>query len=528
MMYTSGEAVRLCHEKGHVTTMHAPKARFFHSSRETALDAVRLQGRHMTAFQPDSTPIFAHPERRYHYFERCSSAGSNRSRATFNGVLENGQERAFTVTPVMPQVIRIQYDAEGCGIEHETPYTVHAGEFTPTPVQLDEDNESFLLNTDGLVLRVNKSPWQMSITDTDGNVRFQQEIWDKGFVLPVTYPTGYSEDSSGRIGVYENFSLAPDEHLFGLGPKYMSVNKRGRRAVMWCADTFGTNTTELSYMSVPFFISSRGYGLLLNHGAKSIFELGSYSALAGSFWVDSPVMDYFLIFGGKPADILSSYAMLTGLPPVPPKWAFGVWMSRCWYLDRATVETVVERMRSLGIPLDVVNIDPAWLKDWPARRRPGCEFEWNTVDFPDPEGFLKELRQKNVRVCLWENPYVPAGTDFYEEGERKGYLVRNPDGTTAEPDHPLCSEMGIIDYTNPKAVEWVKDAHRRLLRQGVAAFKTDYGEGIPENAVFHNGKTGREMHNLFPLLYNRAVFEVVEETHGEAIVFGRSGGAGSH
>ncbi|MBI4833018.1 MAG: DUF4968 domain-containing protein, partial [Candidatus Lindowbacteria bacterium] len=480
----------------------------------------------MPDFQPNSTPIFAHADRAYHCLEACGSAREDGANIVFGGILENGRPMPVTISVIIPNIIRVRYNAAGGSIAHETPFVV-AQKFDPPPFDLREDAQSYSFSAGNMTGRVNKSPWQMSVTDLSGAVLFQQETRDKAFVIPVTYPTGFSEGGDGSIGVYENFSLEPGEHLFGLGPKGMSFDKHGSRAVMWCSDTFGTNTTELSYISVPFFMSSRGYGFFLNNGAKSIFELGSYSAVAGSVWVDSPLMDYFLIFGKTPAEILSGYTWLTGRPPVPPKWAFGLWMSRCWYFERKTIEAVVERMRSLGIPLDVVNIDPAWLKDWPTRRRPGCEFEWNTVDFPDPEGFLRELRRKNVRVCLWENPYVPLDSAFGKEGEQNGYLVKNPDGSVAEPDHPICSDMGLIDYTNPQAVEWVKKAHRRLMRQGVAAFKTDYGEGVPESAVFHDGKTGLEMHNIYPLLYNKTVHDVIREVNGEAIVFGRSGTAGS-
>ncbi|RJP67682.1 MAG: glycoside hydrolase family 31 protein [Candidatus Abyssobacteria bacterium SURF_17] len=480
----------------------------------------------MTSFQPDSTPIFAHADHRYHFLVRCVGARKESDGFVFEGVLDNDEPVPFVVNPITPHIIRIRYNAAGGGIDHDTPFTVP---YEPEEIRADlhEDEAAYSFETGAMTVRVNKSPWQMVVRGGDGTIVFQQELWDRAFVIPVTYPTGYSADLDGRIGAHETFSLESNEHLFGLGPKYMSVNKRGHRAVMWCADTFGTNTTDLSYISVPFFLSSRGYGLFLNHGSKSIFELGSYSAVGGSIWVDSPLMDYYLIIGKTPAEILMRYAQLTGRPPVLPKWALGVWMSRCRYLDRATVETVVERMRSLEIPLDVVNIDPAWLKAWVETTQPGCEFEWNTADFPDPDGFLRGLREHHVRVCLWENPYVPGGTAFYEEGKQKGYLVKKPDGSLAEPDHPLCSGMGLIDYTNPAAVEWVKEAHRRLLRQGVAAFKTDYGEGIPEDTVFHNGETGREMHNVYPLLYNRAVYEAIEEMNREAILFGRSGGPGS-
>ncbi|GAB4337013.1 MAG: alpha-xylosidase [Candidatus Abyssubacteria bacterium] len=476
-------------------------------------------------FQPDSTPIFAHTDRFHHYLLRCVGAREEAGSVVFDGILENGEPLAFTVTPVTPQIIRIRYHATGLTIAHETPF-IAAPALPPVRTRLSEDKESYVLKAGVTTVRVQKSPWQMSVS-SGGKTVFRQEIMDRAFTLPVTYPVGYSESADGAVRAHETFSLEPDECLFGLGPKYMSVNKRGERAVMWCEDTHGTTTTELSYISIPFFMSSRGYGFFLNCGEKSIFELGSYSTVSGSVSAESPLMDYYLILGTTPAEILKGYTLLTGRPAVPPKWAFGVWMSRCIYMERPTVEAVVNRMRSLGLPLDVVNVDPAWLKVWDTRRQPGCEFEWNTERYPDPEGFIRALGERHVRLCLWENPYVPDKNDFYEEAARKGYLVKKPDGSVAEPAHPMCADMGIFDYTNPDAVAWVKDIHKRLLRQGVAAFKTDYGESIPEDVIFHNGKTGREMHNVYPLLYNKAVFEAIEEERGEAVVFGRSGAPGS-
>jgi alpha-D-xyloside xylohydrolase len=464
-------------------------------------------------------------DRMHHYAVRCGGAREEAGSVVFDAVLEHGQPLSFVVTPITPQIVRIRYNGAGGAVEHETPFTSTPA-LPPVRTRLTEDKESYVLKAGAVTVRIRKSPWQMSVS-SGGKTVFQQEVLDRGFTILVTYPTGYSESADGAVRAHETFSFEPDECLFGLGPKYMSVNKRGERAVMWCADTSGTTTTELSYISIPFFMSSRGYGFFLNCGEKSIFELGSYSTVSGSVWVDSPLMDYYLILGATPAEILKGYTLLTGRPAVPPKWAFGVWMSRCIYMERPTVEAVVKRMRSLDIPLDVVNVDPAWLKAWDTRRQPGCEFEWNTERYPDPEGFIRTLGENHVRLCLWENPYVPDHTDFYEEARTKGYLVKNPDGSVAEPTHPMCADMGIFDYTNPEAVEWVKNIHKRLLRQGVAAFKTDYGESIPENVIFHNGKTGREMHNVYPLLYNKAVFEAIEEEQGEAVVFGRSGAPGS-
>ena len=128
---------------------------------------------------------------------------------------------------------------------------------------------------------------------------------------------------------------------------------------------------------------------------------------------------------------------------------------------------------------------------------------------------------------------------MYREGAEKGYLLKRADGSVYDVNLVIQSSKrrrqyvesfydpgGIVDFSNPEAVQWYKEKHRPLLEMGVAVFKTDFGEEIPEDAHFANGKTGKEMHNAYPLLYNRAVFEVTGEYTDRPMVWGRSGYAG--
>jgi alpha-D-xyloside xylohydrolase len=157
--------------------------------------------------------------------------------------------------------------------------------------------------------------------------------------------------------------------------------------------------------------------------------------------------------------------------------------------------------------------------------------KWDTEKFPSPEEMIAELREDDFRLSLWEHPHVPVGTDAFAEGADEGYFVTDGTGRPYVMDNTCQGEYrgALVDFTDADAVEWWKDKHRRLLDQGVAVFKTDYGEYVPEDAVFANGKTGKTMHNLYPYLYNEAVYEAVGEANGvdEAIVWGRSAWTGS-
>ena len=468
-------------------------------------------------------PIFADPERDYHYLTAIRSFRRTKRGARCHLTTDDGAVAHMTLTFVQPKVVRGQLF-----LDEPPPRTTPmllSDEVSTDKVELSSDRQGVTLSSAGLRLRAQRQPWQLSVSNSEGQQVFCQQRLDRTLLGFASYPTGYSRDAAGDLAFHEVFALAPDEHIYGLGMQYGPVDKRGQRIVSWSREPLGHTDSSLTYLNIPFFVSSRGYGIFVNHGSPITYELGWPSLDTGAFRVDDPYLDYFFIYGPGLKDILARYAELTGRAPLPPLWSFGVWMSRCMYIDRAQVEEVVDTLRQLGLPCDVVHLDPRWLKERKHRARDSCDFVWDEEAFPDPAGFVKWLADRGVRLCLWENPYVCDGTDMYEEGLRRGFLVRSQDGQIARP--PLHDDTALPDFTNPRAYRWWQDKHRPYLRMGVAAFKPDYGEAVPEDALFANGKTGRQMHNVFPLLYNRAVYEVVAQERNDPMVWSRSGYAGS-
>ena len=176
-----------------------------------------------------------------------------------------------------------------------------------------------------------------------------------------------------------------------------------------------------------------------------------------------------------------------------------------------------------NIPLSVFHFDCRWMKEleW-------CNFDWDKSKFPDPEGLLKKLHDRGLKVCVWINSYIGQKSPLFEEGAKNGYFIKNEDGSVWQWDKWQAG-MAIVDFTNPEATKWYQGYLKKLVAMGVDCFKTDFGERIPTEGVkYYDGSDPELMHNYYTYLYNKAVYDVLVETKGadQAILFARSATVG--
>jgi alpha-D-xyloside xylohydrolase len=323
--------------------------------------------------------------------------------------------------------------------------------------------------------------------------------------------------------VHAQLDLGIGEAVYGLGERFGPLVKNGQVVDIWNAD--GGTSSEMAYKSVPFYVTNRGYGVLVNHPEHVSFEVGSEAVERVQFSVPGEALEFLVIDGPTPKDVIDRYTRLTGRPAVVPAWSYGLWLSTSFTTDydEATVTSFVDGMRDRGIPLSVFHFDCFWMREFS-----WTDLEWDTRVFPDPEGMLTRLHdERELRVSVWINPYIAQRSALFAEAADRDYLVRRPDGTVWQWDMWVAG-MGLVDFTNPDAVRWFQGKLRRLLAQGVDALKTDFGERVPTDVVWHDGTDPAVMHNLYTQLYNAAVFDVLREVRGEgeAVVFARSATAG--
>ncbi len=326
----------------------------------------------------------------------------------------------------------------------------------------------------------------------------------------------------GKTYLRDQLSLQPGETVYGLGEHFGALVKNGQTLEMWNEDG-GTNS-EYAYKNVPFYLTSAGYGVLVNHPGRVAFEVASHQVERVQFSVEGHSLDYYVFGGPTPKDALDQYTALSGRPALPPDWSFGLWLSTSFTTnyDEQAILANIERMESLGIPISVFHFDCFWMKEltW-------CSLLWDERNFPDPAGLLAKIKAKGIKICLWMNPYIAEASPLFAEGAANGYLLHAADGSVYQVDFWQPGQ-GFVDFTNPAACDWYAGKLEALLDMGVDCFKTDFGERIPADAVYFDGSDGERMHNYYTYLYNKTVFELLERVKGkgEAVLFARSATVG--
>ena len=331
------------------------------------------------------------------------------------------------------------------------------------------------------------------------------------------------DDGQKSNYVHEQLTLSVGEYVYGLGERFTPWVKNGQ--VVENINKDGGTACEQAYKSVPFYLTSRGYGVLVNEAGPVSFEVASEKTTRVQFSREGESLDYVVIAGPTPKDVMQRLTALTGRAPLPPAWTFGLWMTTSFttQYDEATATHFIDEMKRRELPLSVFHFDCFWMREFQ-----WCDFAWDPRGFPEPEAMLARLHAKGLKISLWINPYIAQKSPLFAEGVREGYFIKRKggatDGLTFQTDlwQP---GMAIVDFTNPAAVSWYQGHLRRLLAMGVDCFKTDFGERIPSEGVqYFDGSDPVEMHNLYALQYNEVVFDLLREVRGdaEAVVFARS------
>ena len=431
-------------------------------------------------------------------------------RVEHRGDTLSNPELTLTVRAPMPGVLAVT-------IEHFTGAREVWPDFALTddarlPVVVTELDEHVVVRSGDLELWVTRATFRLEYR-ADGRVLTSSER--KGI--------GRLTGPDGTTYTHEQLSLGIGETVHGLGERFGHLVKNGQVVDMWNDDS-GTSS-DRSYKNVPFYLTTAGFGVFVDHPGDVSFEVGSEKVGRVQFSVPGERLTYLVIHGPGPKDVLERYTALTGRPPRLPAWSFGLWLTTSFTTDYdgTTVAGFIDGMAERDIPLSVFHYDCFWMREfrW-------VDFQWDERAFGDPVARIRDHHERQgVKVCVWINPYIGARSPLFTEGRTRGYLLMRPDGDVYQTDF-WQSGMALVDFTNPEACAWYRGHLERLLDMGVDCFKTDFGESVPTDVVWHDGSDPVRMHNYYTHLYNRTVHDLLVERRGpgEAVLFARSATAG--
>lgn len=396
---------------------------------------------------------------------------------------------------------------------------------------IERMNGYLVIETEALTIRIGIDPWSFDVVDKTGQVLFEQKqqqtekknhpaIRSLGFEQRQTSEWLYAVDQ-----IKMGFDVKPDEHYYGLGERFTDFDKRGQSVDAWVTQPHSTDNKR-AYKNVPFYLSSRGYGIYVDTDDRAQFSFGSdtRSAVSGEISVHSDNLQFLFIKSDEMDEIVSRYTAVTGRPSIPPKWSFGLWASRYSYEDREELERVTQRLRTENIPCDGVHLDVSWMRD-------GCisDLEWDETAFPDPAEMIRELHNDDYRIMLIEEPYLTAGSSSFKTAVENDYLVNDDAGNAYLLDRLVVSTYrgGIVDFTDEAAVDWWQAKHDNLIEMGVDGFWADFGEYLPEDAILANGMSGRRMRNRYPDQYQQTVSDAMKANDRNPFLWSRAGWTGT-
>lgn len=317
--------------------------------------------------------------------------------------------------------------------------------------------------------------------------------------------------------------LLAGQAVYGFGERFDALNQEGLARENHVYETF-TNQGASTYLPIPFALTDGGGGLYVD--TMEPFTVLTEKTTDGIVFTLPDQYDV-RTFTGKPMEVLNQFTELTGRPNLPPDWAFGLWMSANRWDRQAVVEEVVEEAIRQGMKPSVVVIE-AWSDE-------ATFYRFDKERFPDPEGMIRGLHEKGIRLILWQIPVLkklepgrvcPEHEADCAEAVQKGFVVTNADGSPyVIPEGRWFGGSMIPDFTNPAACDWWFGKRQYLLHMGVDGFKTDGGEFVyDDGACFFDGRTGVQMKNGYAMAYTKAYTDFIGE---DRVLFSRAGYTGA-
>ncbi|MCC6527283.1 MAG: hypothetical protein IT373_31835, partial [Polyangiaceae bacterium] len=356
----------------------------------------------------------------------------------------------------------------------------------------------------------------------------------------------FSNTEPGLNRASFGFACRADEHFIGLGGQSFDVDHRGYTVPIWVqedgihkwpTDDYGQGLWYLNgrrhttHTPIPFFVSSRGYGLMLDSNQRSVFALCSEAGDAARVEAWEPDLHLRLFYGPSPKEVVSAFTARVGRPALPPAFTFAPWIDAIF--GSVNVRRVAQKLRDEDIPVSVV-----WTEDFRGGQDVDLGYEldedWNTdtVLYPDFPVLASDLHAAGYKFLTYNNTFLTSGADVFDEALAAGHAVKRRSGEPYLFTGGKLVDAGLVDLTSPAAWAWTKDIYRTNLELGADGYMADFAEWLPvDDVALASGEDTAAAHNLYPVEFQRLNKEVLDELAAvdgvERLFFVRSAYLGS-
>ena len=416
-------------------------------------------------------------------------------------------------------ILKIWYDQDNFKQNNESFVVIKKGDES-AKLNVSEQPLSFEIYTGDLIVRINKSPFQIRIFDKYQKLLMEDFI-NRGF-----------EKDSLKMSSYK--TLRPGERIYGLGEKNGPINRVGSRFRMWNSDKpcYDIHEDPL-YKSIPFFISSAGYSIFFDNTYKTEYDFGVEATNYYSFSTPGGKMVYYFIYGPTYKQMISRYMELTGRPIMPPAWALGFSQCRGMLTNEKLTREIAQGYRDRQIPCDIIYQDIGWTQHLQ-------DFSWNPRAYENPRGMVADLSKMGFKIIVSQDPVVSKGNspdwhtaDFkdsmtqWQKADSLGYFTTDiRTGKTYDMPWPWGGNCGVVDFTKPEVADWWGKYHQKVIDDGVRGFWTDMGEPAWCNEestdrlfMKHHLGMHNEIHNVYGLTWDKVVTEQFEKRNPNRRIF---------
>lgn len=414
------------------------------------------------------------------------------------------------------------------------------------------------LATSALQVKIQKTPYRVSVYKADGTTLIARQYDPASF-----RNVGWASDGATTVTKIEDHWYTPaGERFEGFGERYDQLDQRGRDVHNYVYNQYqDQGTTHRTYLSKPFFTNSAGYGIYLPSTRYSIFNLCTYLSDMAGFTVDTDrtlnaTADYFF-FTGNRSEILDDYTATTVRPELPPKWAFGLWMSANEWNTQTEVNAELANVTSNNIPHTAMVLeqwsDEATFYLWHGATytpKPGGQaLSYADLTFPpgtawsNPQAMVSAAHAQGIKVVLWQIPVLKQNFDTNpptapqqhvndrDYATAQGYVLGDGAGGPYRiPTGQWFGDSTVPDFTKSAATTWWMSKRSYLFDTvGIDGFKTDGSEAVfGRNVTAFDGRKGDSLHNAYPNEYTRAYDDYIEtKTGGTGVQFSRAGTSGA-